>query len=126
MPYFLVGKREVERHEFGSGRLPSTDSIHLTQYSTDANGYGRREQYKYLGMGRTPVYAPDLRIFNTYSNLTSLGTRWKKVWSFSAHNGPATSRVEENPVRITSIHWLRGYEGIEAPLLVSFLYHGVK
>ncbi|KAF9644389.1 hypothetical protein BDM02DRAFT_3190661 [Thelephora ganbajun] len=53
-------------------------------------------------------------------------TLWKKIRTFSAHNAPAVSRIEENPVRITSLHWLREYKGVKAPLLVSFLYHGVK
>ena len=67
-----------------------------------------------------------VRSFSAFSDLASPGNLWKKVRTFSAHDAPAISKVEENPVLVTSIHWLRRYNGINGPLLVSFLYHGVK
>jgi len=77
-------------------------------------------------VGRAPVYIPDLCIFSVFPDLASPGTLWKKVRIFPAHSSPAVSRIEENPVRITSLHWLKKYKGAKAPLLVSFLYHGVR
>ena len=65
-------------------------------------------------------------VFSAYSPTLLLGTLWRKVRIFSVYNAPAISGVEENPVRITSLHWLRKYKGARAPLLVSFLYHSVK